>query len=59
MISLGKIAHIEAWATLSMKVAEEIIIFDGSLPLHIVIGSYAMPFTNPLSLICNTSPVVA
>ena len=59
MISPGKIAHIEAWATLSTWVAEEIIIFDDSLPLHIVIGSYAMPFTNPLSLVCNTPPMVA
>lgn len=49
MKSLGKIANIEAWASLSTKDAEEIVVLDDSPPLQIVTRSFAMPFTGPLS----------
>jgi hypothetical protein len=51
MKSLGKIAHIEAQTSLSTKDAKEKVVLDDSLPLQIVIGSFTMPFTDPLSSI--------
>lgn len=53
MKSLGRIAHIEAWASLSMKDAKEIVVYDDSSPLQIITWSFAMPFTDPLSLVCK------
>lgn len=49
--SLGKIANIEAWASLSTKDAEKVVVLDDSPPLQIVTRSFAIPFTNPLSLV--------
>ena len=56
MTLLGRIAHIEAWTSLGTKDAKKIVVLDDSPPLQNMTGSFAMPITNPLSLICKILP---